>query len=241
MSTPSVSLWLAFGAGILSFVSPCTLPLFPSYLGYISGVSFHSMSANPSLVTRSVRWKAFAHALFFALGLSFLFIVLGWGATAFGHFLVQYRTTVRLIGGTVIILMGLFMAGVIKSQWLMRERRLQLPANKPLGYLGSVLVGVAFAAGWTPCIGPILASVLAMTISNPNVGSWYMVAYALGFIVPFLVLALTMASIRPLLKYTERIAMVGGWLLVIMGILLVTNKMTVITIWIQQTTGYTGF
>lgn len=241
MSSGSVSIWIAFGAGILSFVSPCTLPLFPSYLGYISGISFHQLSNDPSLITKSVRWKAFTHALFFSVGLSFLFIVLGWGATTFGHFLVQYRTTVRLVGGAVIILMGLFMAGIIKSEWLMRERRMQLPAQKPLGYAGSVLVGVAFAAGWTPCIGPILASVLAMTISNPNVGSWYMVAYALGFTVPFLVLAFTMASIRPLLKYTAIISKIGGWLLVIMGLLLVSNKMTLITIWIQKTTGYTGY
>lgn len=241
MSSDSVSIWLAFGAGILSFVSPCTLPLFPSYLGYISGVSFHQLSTKPTLITKSVRFKAFSHAFFFAVGLSFLFIVLGWGATTFGHFLVQYRTTVRLVGGAIIIVMGLFMAGVIKSEWLMRERRMQMPAQKPLGYVGSTLVGVAFAAGWTPCIGPILASVLAMTISNPNVGSWYMVAYALGFTVPFLVLALTMASIRPLLKYTAIISKVGGWLLVFMGLLLVSNKMTLITIWIQQTTGFTGY
>ncbi|MCF8566159.1 cytochrome c biogenesis protein CcdA [Alicyclobacillus tolerans] len=241
MTETAVPIWIAFGAGILSFVSPCTLPLFPSYIGYISGVSFHSMSANPNLVTRQVRVRAFSHALFFGIGLSFLFIVLGWGATAFGHFLVQYRTTVRLVGGALIIVMGLFMAGVLKSEWLMRERRFQLPASKPLGYLGSVLVGVAFAAGWTPCIGPILASVLALVIANPGVGSWYMVAYALGFVVPFLVLAWTLASIRPLLKYTERIAKIGGWLLVLMGLLLVSNKMVLITIWIQRTTGFTGF
>ena len=239
--TTSVSIWLAFGAGVLSFISPCTLPLFPSYLGYISGVSFHNLSSNPSLITRGVRWRAFSHALFFALGLSFLFIVLGWGATTFGHVLVQYRTTVRLVGGGIVMVMGLFMAGVIKSEWLLRERRVQLPASKPLGYLGSTLVGVAFAAGWTPCIGPILASVLAMTMTNPTVGSWYMVAYAVGFSVPFLVLAFTLASIRPLLKYTEIISKIGGWLLVVMGLLLVTNKMVLITIWIQQTTGFTGF
>lgn len=239
--TYDVSIWVAFGAGVLSFVSPCTLPLFPSYLGYISGVSFQKLSANPRLITGQLRRKAFLHALFFCIGLSFLFVLLGWGATALGNVLRSYTQTVRIVGGVFILIMGLFMAGLIKSEWLLKERRFHMPAVKPLGYLGSVLVGVIFAAGWTPCIGPILGSVLGMVVANPRTGDWYMLVYALGFSVPFLVLAVSLVSIRPLLKYTNGIARFGGILLAIMGLLLITNKMTLITIWIQRTTGFSGF
>jgi cytochrome c-type biogenesis protein len=234
-----VSLWLAFGAGVLSFVSPCTLPLFPSYLGYISGVSLAAPGTDSART--NARRRALVHAFWFCVGLSFLFITLGFGATALGGVLREYRTEVRLVGGAVVVVMGLFMAGVLKSGWLMRERRIHMGSSKPLGYLGSVLVGVAFAAGWTPCIGPILAAVLTMVVAHPEAGKWYMVAYALGFSIPFLVLAVTLSSLRPVLRYTEVISKVGGWLLVIMGVLLFTNKMTVITIWIQQVTGFSGF
>jgi cytochrome c-type biogenesis protein len=237
----NVSLGLAFGAGLLSFASPCTLPLFPSYLGYISGISFQNLMNGPAGISASNRWRAFSHAFFFSLGLSFLFVLLGFGATAIGHWLEDYKVTIRLLGGALVLVMGLFMAGVVRSEWLLRERRLPMPAQKPLGYLGSFLVGVAFAAGWTPCIGPILASVLMMIASNPGSGAWYMAAYATGFALPFMVLALTLTSIRPLLKYTGIIEKVGGWLLVVMGLLLITDKMTAITIWIQRITGFSGF
>ena len=230
----NVSLWIALGAGLFSFFSPCTLPLFPSYLGYISGISFQGLDSEH--LNKTLRFRAFTHALAFVLGLSALFIALGWGATAVGSVLIQYKEEIRIVGGILVIVMGLFLTGVLKSGWLMRERRFRFPVSKPLGYLGSVLVGFIFAAGWTPCIGPILASVVALVIANPAVGTWYMVVYAVGFSVPFLVFAVTLASIRPLLKYTEIISKVGGWLLVVMGLLLVTNEIKWITIWLQQLT-----
>jgi cytochrome c-type biogenesis protein len=240
-STMSISIVAAFFAGILSFFSPCTLPLFPSYVGYLSGITFHPLKKEQQALSARVRLRVFLHALCFCVGLSFLFIVLGWGVTWFGRYLFTYKAWVRLIGGMFIIAMGLFMSGVLRWDWLLRERRIQLPAVKPLGYLGSVLVGIAFAAGWTPCVGPILASVLALVLSEPAVGVWYMVAYAVGFALPFLVLALTLTSIRPLLKYTETLTRIGGWLLILMGVLLVTNKMAWIAMYLQRVTGYQGF
>jgi cytochrome c-type biogenesis protein len=232
----TISLWLAFLAGLLSFISPCTLPLFPSYLGYISGVSF----AGQQGASRVVRLRALLHALCFCLGLSILFVLLGWGATSLGVWLRAYEPVIRVVGGGMVVLMGLFMAGVWQSTWLSRERRIQLPAERPLGYLGSFLVGVIFAAGWTPCIGPILGAVLALVVTHPTIGTWYMVTYAIGFAVPFLVFAVTLTSLRPLYRYTEPIARVGGWLLVIMGLLLITNETKWITIWLQQATGWNG-
>jgi cytochrome c-type biogenesis protein len=244
--TADISWWLAFAAGLLSFVSPCTLPLFPSYLGYITGVSFTGPARGPATGPAGdrpvgLRRRAFLHALCFCAGLSVLFIMLGWGASAAGRFLIQYKQTVRVIGGVLVILFGLFMAGVLRSEWLMRERRFQLPARRPLGYLGSVLVGVAFAAGWTPCIGPIVGSVLAMIIAHPAAGAGYMFAYAAGFSLPFLVFAVTLASVRPLLRYTEAAARVGGVLLTVMGVLLLTGQLSVLALWIQRLTGFTGF
>lgn len=232
----TISLWLAFAAGLLSFISPCTLPLFPSYLGYISGVSF----GRQQTATRGVRLRALLHSFCFCLGLSVLFVLLGWGASSLGVWLREYEAAIRVVGGALIILMGLFMAGVWSRDWLLRERRIQLPIKRPLGYLGSFLVGVVFAAGWTPCIGPILGSVLTLVVTHPRIGTWYMVTYAIGFAVPFLVFAATLTSLRPLYRYTATIARIGGWLLVIMGLLLVTNETKWITIWLQQATGWSG-
>lgn len=239
--TSSVTVWLALVAGLVSFVSPCTLPLFPSYLGYLSGVSYRELSPATGSPGRRLRVSAFVHALFFCLGVSVLFVLLGLASTVIGHVLIEYKVWVRIIGGSLIIVMGLFMAGVIRSTWLMRERRFHFPALRRLGYLGSVVVGIIFAAGWTPCMGPILSAVLTLAAINPGVGAWYMVWYAAGFALPFLIFALTLTSVRPLLRYTAIVSRIGGGLLVIMGVLLVTGQLTVITIWIEQITGFTGF
>lgn len=240
----SITLGFAFLAGVLSFVSPCTLPLFPSYLGYITGVSFAQIKGKTTsapVLSKGIRRQAFLHALCFCIGLSFLFMLLGYGATAVGQFLHEWKTDIRWIGSILIIFMGLFMSGVLRWDWLLRERRFRLPQAHAVSYLGSVIVGIAFAAGWTPCIGPILAAVLTLVINNPSVGNWYMLAYAIGFVLPFLVLAVTLSSIRPILRYTERIAKIGGWLLIVMGILLLSNKMAWITVWIQQVTHYHAY
>ncbi|MCL6637746.1 MAG: cytochrome c biogenesis protein CcdA [Alicyclobacillus sp.] len=228
---------MAFVAGLLSFLSPCTLPLFPSYLGYLSGVT---LRPGAGALPRRVRIQAFLHALCFCVGLSVLFLLLGWGASALGQWLLAYRQVVRVLGGVWVVAMGLLMAGVWRSEWLLRERRLPLPVHKPLGYLGSVLVGVAFAAGWTPCIGPLVGSVLALIVTRA--GGWvYMLAYALGFTVPFLLCAVALPSIRPLLRYASLAARTGGWLLVVMGVLLITNQLSVLAQWVQGWTGFSGF
>lgn len=232
----TISLWLAFLAGIVSFVSPCTLPLFPSYLGYISGVSFSGLQPGSG----RARARAFLHAVCFCIGLSVLFVLLGFGASALGVWLKAYESAIRIFGGIFIVVMGLFMAGIWNSGWLSRERRFRLPTRRPLGYIGSFVVGVIFAAGWTPCIGPILGAVLALVVAQPGIGTWYMVTYAIGFAVPFLVFALTLTSLRPLYRYTTTISHIGGWLMVVMGLLLVTNETKWITIWLQQTTGWSG-
>ncbi|MBX5437041.1 MAG: cytochrome c biogenesis protein CcdA [Alicyclobacillaceae bacterium] len=235
----SVSLGLAFWAGVVSFLSPCTLPLFPSYLAYISGVSLRP-HGSALAVPAALRLRALLHALCFCGGLCVLFVMLGWGATAVGQWLLAYRQWVRLAGGVLIIAMGLFMARVVQIPWLMQERRLPVAGLRRFGYAGSALVGITFAAGWTPCIGPVLASVLTLIVSHPEWGIRLMLTYALGFSLPFLFLAVSLASVRRLTPYTERIARFGGWLLVATGVLVVTGRLADITVWLQRITGYQG-
>ncbi|KEO82112.1 cytochrome c biogenesis CcdA family protein [Tumebacillus flagellatus] len=231
---------IAFLAGLLSFVSPCVLPLYPSYLSFITGVSYDQLYG-AQRDTRSVRRKAFLHSLFFVLGFSIIFVALGFASGSIGSIFINNQELIRRVGGILIVVMGLFMAGILKIDFLMQTKKFQT-SNKPVGYLGAVVVGVSFAAGWTPCVGPILASVLTIAATNPVAGGSLMVFYSLGFALPFVFLAITLGSVRWLLKYSEIITKVGGAGMVIMGVLLITNGMTLITQWLLRLTGgWIGF
>ena len=158
MNEPAgLGLFVAFAAGLLSFLSPCVLPLVPSYIGFLTGMSL------PEVTGR--RRPALVHALLFVAGFSLVFILLGASATALGRALNQYQVWIQRIGGVLIIGFGLVCLGVIRADFLMRERRVQME-QKPVGYLGSLLVGMAFAAGWTPCIGPVLGAILGLAATS---------------------------------------------------------------------------
>ena len=237
--TANPTFLIAFLAGLLSFVSPCCLPLYPSYLSYITGVSYDSLFGQRD--QGAIRRKALMHSVFFVLGFSIIFIALGFSAGAVGTFFVQYQDLIRKIGGVMIILMGLFLSGLIRIDFLLRQVKLEVKTKRPASYFGAVLVGISFAAGWTPCIGPILASILMLAINNPVSGGSLMLFYSLGFAIPFLVMAYTLGSVRWLLKYSEKISKIGGVGMVLMGILLFTNAMTTITQWlISLFGGFTG-
>ena len=230
---------IAFLAGLLSFVSPCCLPLYPSYLSYITGVSYDQMREQRDQAM--IRNRALMHSLFFVLGFSIIFISLGFSAGLVGRLFGEYRYLIQKIGGILIIVMGLFMAGVVRIDLLLKQRQWQVK-SKPAGYFGAVLIGISFAAGWTPCIGPILASVLAIAATNP-VGGWsLMLFYSLGFAIPFLIMAYSLGSVRWLMKYAEMLSRIGGVGMVLMGILLITDTMTSITSFlIRLFGGFTGF
>lgn len=219
----SPGVWAAFAAGLLSFFAPCSLPLYPSYISYISGVSF---AGGDGPAPADARMRALTHSLFFIGGFSAIFIMLGYGASLLGQMLLEYRGTIRVVGGVFVSAMGLYLMGWLKigplSRMLSGERRIRVRARRA-SYLGAVLVGVGFAAGWTPCIGPILASVLAFAATQPGLGAPLMAAYSAGFAVPFLVLALTLGSIRFFVRYSERVSRIGGAAMVVMGILLATG------------------
>ncbi|MBF0497337.1 MAG: cytochrome c biogenesis protein CcdA [Deltaproteobacteria bacterium] len=152
-----VSLFIAFSAGVASFASPCVLPLIPSYLCFISGLSFEDLTGETPSVR--VRRQAVIHSLLFIAGFSCVFILLGLSITLLGQIMARYQQVIRQVGGVIIILLGIYLTGVIRFKFLEFERRVHLK-EKPVGYLGSLLVGVTFAAGWTPCIGPILGAIL---------------------------------------------------------------------------------
>jgi len=220
-----VSLIAAFLAGVVSFVSPCVLPLVPSYVTFITGISFDELTSERS---SRVRRLTIVHSLAFIVGFSIVFIALGATATVAGQFLRQHQDTLRRVGGVLIILFGIYLTGLIKIPALSRERKVHL-SGKPVGVLGSVLVGITFAAGWTPCIGPILASILvyASTAKTVGTGIVLLAVYSLGLGVPFLLSSLALNSflsaskrIRGSLKAIEA---ASGVVLIVFGILLVSN------------------
>jgi len=229
----SPSLTLAFVAGLLSFLSPCVLPLIPSYVGFLTGLSLEEIEVR--------RGTTLAHALWFVAGFSLIFIALGATASALGVLLLRSREWIGRIGGIVVILFGLYLLGVLRPAFLMRERRLEL-ARKPIGYLGSAFVGVTFGAAWTPCIGPILGAILTLAAAQGSVwlGTALLGAYALGLAIPFVGTALALERFlswfqrfRPYLGWVDRIA---GALLVVLGILLVTDRFTLLAGWLQGLT-----
>src|SRR3954470_19133817 len=231
--TPGLGLVVAFTAGMLSFLSPCVLPLVPSYIGFLTGMTLDQMAGR--------RRAALVHAVLFVSGFSLVFILLGASATALGRALNYYQVWVQRIGGGLIAGFGLICLGVIRSPLLYQERRLQLE-HKPVGYLGSALVGMVFAAGWTPCIGPVLGGILSLAASSGDVhrGVLLLAAYSAGLALPFLAAALAIEwflrwfqRFRPLLPWVMRIS---GALLVLVGVLLMTGHFTRLAAWLQGLT-----
>lgn len=231
------TLGLAFIAGLLSFISPCCLPLYPSYISYLTGMTFLG-GGKQSLAQRL---KALTHTLFFVIGFSVVFLVLGLSATVLGQIFINHRALIRISGGGIVLLMGLSLSGLLTPQWLMREKKWAYRSSG-VSYGASVLVGISFAAGWTPCIGPILASVLVMSASQPAAGLALILAYIVGFSVPFFILAFTLGSVRKLAPYGALLSKISGYLLIGLGILLITNLANVLTIrLIRLYGGFTGF
>ncbi|MFZ5816632.1 MAG: cytochrome c biogenesis CcdA family protein [Bacillota bacterium] len=231
-----MQLFLAFGAGVLSFLTPCCLPIYPSFLSYVTGVSMDEISAG----TRAARSRVLKHSLAFFVGFSTIYVSLGLTASALGSFFYTSRDWLPVVGGIFVSLMGLALLGVIRIPFLMRDSRIQL-ANRPEGYLGSVVIGLTFAAGWTPCIGPILGAVLALAANSPGMGGILLLAYSVGFAIPFVGLAYALGSVRVLSRYSIWVERVGGAMMVLMGILLATGYMERMSAWLIEVTGFQGF
>jgi cytochrome c-type biogenesis protein len=224
---------VAFSAGLCSFLSPCVLPLFPSYLSFITGMSVADLSTDLSAAARR---RVMLHALTFVLGFSVVFVGLGASFSAAGQLLFQYRDWIRRLGGLLIIVFGLYIAGVLNVGLLGRTQQWQV-REKPAGYVGSFLVGVTFAIGWTPCVGPILGAILSLagTAETVRRGVGLLVAYSAGLGLPFLLSALALGAFlrffkryRPFIPVVERGA---GVLLVAVGVLVLMNWYVVLNSW----------
>ncbi|MDT0159267.1 cytochrome c biogenesis protein CcdA [Bacillus sp. AG4(2022)] len=215
-----VNIFIALGAGFLSFISPCCLPLYPAFLSYITGMSVGELKEENAMLQK----RSMLHTLFFLLGFCIIFIALGFGGSFIGRIFSDYNDLIRQIGAIFIVIFGLMVVGVFKPEALMKERRLEFK-NRPGGYLGSVLIGLAFAAGWTPCTGPILMSVWALAASNPGSGLVYMIAYSLGFAIPFFVLSFFIGKMQWIRRNNVKIMKIGGYLMIVMGVVLFFNWM----------------
>ncbi|MGF9713888.1 cytochrome c biogenesis protein CcdA [Paenibacillus sp. JMULE4] len=237
MFTTDITIWVALGAGILSFVSPCCLPLYPSFISYITGVSVKDIEERNHLQKKRV----LLHTLFFIMGFSIIYIALGMSASLIGQLFTSNQNLLRQLGGILIVVMGLTMVGIFKPTWMLKEKRVQLN-SRPVGYVGSFLVGITYAAGWTPCIGPILTTIMTLGVTNPEQSVYYLTAYMIGFAVPFFIMSFFISQIKIFLKYSALMMKIGGGMMVVVGILLYTDQMTKITIFfIRLYGGFTGF
>jgi cytochrome c-type biogenesis protein len=222
-----ISFPLAFLAGIMSFLSPCVLPLLPSYVSFITGVSFEDLTTGTD--RRKIRYLTITNSLTFILGFSSVFIALGASSSAVGKFMFEYQEWIRIGGGILIIVFGLFVAGFLKMDFLMRDKKVHL-SGKPAGYVGTFLVGMTFAAGWTPCIGPILGTILLYASSQGSAfyGFKLLAVYSLGLALPFFISSLAINSFlsysKKLMRYMRVIMIISGLLLILFGILLLTNR-----------------
>jgi len=227
---------IAFSAGLLSFLSPCVLPLVPSYMTFVTGMSLEDLQGGVN------RKATFAHSTLFVLGFSSIFIlVFGASASFLGQFFWRYQSWITNVGGVIIILLGLHLAGAFRWTPLLREKRIRL-ADKPAGYAGTFVVGLAFGTGWTPCLGPIIVAILAYGAAQdtPWAGMGLLGAYSLGLAVPFLIAALALdrflqvsKRFRHLIPIVEK---ASGVLLILLGLLLLTGKFTVMSAWLAQFT-----
>ncbi|WP_088051962.1 cytochrome c biogenesis CcdA family protein [Virgibacillus dakarensis] len=232
-----LTIFFAFGAGLLSFLSPCTLPVYPAFLSYITGMSVEDLSNK-----KRARKVTLLHSVFFLAGFSIIFLALGLSGSFIGSFFVQNKELLRQIGAILIFFFGLVITGILKLDFLMKDKRVRFK-RKPSGYLGTVLIGMGFAAGWTPCTGPILAAVIALGITNPSAGLFYMIWYVIGFSIPFFLLTFFVGKLKWINKYSRLIMKIGGYIMIIMGIVLYFNWMTKIISFLTNYLfgGFTGF
>jgi cytochrome c-type biogenesis protein len=226
----SLGLAVAFSAGVLSFLSPCVLPLIPSYATFITGMSVDELRAGSGRRRHAV----LVHGILFVLGFAGVFILLGASATFLGALLAYASRWVEIAGGVLLLLFGLYLLGALRLPGASREWRVHL-ADKPVGYLGTVLVGVAFGAGWTPCIGPILGGILTLAATRDSVasGMGLLAVYSLGLAVPFLLATLLLdrflASFTRFRRFLPWASRVSGVLLMGVGFLLLSGSFTALT------------
>ncbi|MEE9204007.1 MAG: cytochrome c biogenesis protein CcdA [Nitrospirales bacterium] len=231
-SIQHISLFAAFSAGLLSFVSPCVLPLVPSYVSYISGLTVEQLADTTQ--RQRFRKAIILNSLLFIAGFSAVFIAFGASASLIGQMLITYQEYIRKIGGVLIVIFGLYLLGVLNMGFLTTEKRFHF-RHRPAGYAGSFLIGVAFAAGWTPCVGPVLGTILLYASTSDALanGVALLTAYSLGLGLPLFLTALGVDRFLTYFKqvrgYLWGVSAVSGVLLVVVGVMLYANSLTLLT------------
>lgn len=231
-SIQHISLFAAFSAGLLSFVSPCVLPLVPSYVSYISGLTVEQLADTTQ--RQRFRKAIILNSLLFIAGFSVVFIAFGASASLIGQMLITYQDYIRKIGGVLIVIFGLYLLGVLNMGFLATEKRFHF-RHRPAGYAGSFLIGVAFAAGWTPCVGPVLGTILLYASTSDALanGVALLTAYSLGLGLPLFLTALGVDRFLTYFKqvrgYLWGVSAVSGVLLVVIGVMLYANSLTLLT------------
>lgn len=225
MEIKSCSLGISFIAGVLSFLSPCILPLIPIYISYITGISVKQLQEEPKNTL-----KILIISLFFIAGFTLVFVLMGITATAIGNFILKNKNILRIIGGIIIVIFGFHLTGILKIKKLYTQKRIVFK-NEKTGYLSSFLLGIAFSAGWTPCVGPVLSSILIIAANEKTIlrGTLLLFFYSIGIGIPFLITSLLLNKIlsffNKIKKYYKTIEIITGLLLIILGILLFLNKL----------------
>lgn len=231
----------AFVAGLVSFLSPCVLPLIPGYLSFMTGLSTSELADENRPAA-----KVMGPALLFVLGFSIVFVGMGASASVLGQFLTDYRSVIEKVAGVVVVLFGIFMLGIIKVPGLYGEARADMGKSRSFGGAAALIMGMAFAAGWTPCVGPILGSILALAGSTGSVGygALLLFVYSLGLGVPFLVVAFLFGRITPLLHWLNMrslvINRVAGVLLIGVGVLIFTGRLGSLATWLTNALPHFG-
>jgi len=228
----NVSLLAAFGAGIVTFLSPCVLPLIPGYIAFMTGLSASELSSEDRPLS-----AVLVPPLLFVAGFTIVFTSLGAGASAIGQFLLSNRQIFETVAGIVFVLLGFFMLGIVKVPWLYGEARFEMQKARRFGSLAALVMGMAFAFGWTPCVGPILSVILTMAMDAGGVwrGALLLAVYSLGLGVPFVAVALFLGRVRPVLDWLNRhsiiINRVAGIIVMLVGILILTG-------WLGKVVGF---
>lgn len=236
LETSQIGLLTAFVAGVISFLSPCVLPLVPGYVSYVAGESLNGVATQNGSATKLL---ALGLSLLFVLGFSTVFVVLGTSATALGQLLLQYRYETNIAGGAIIIAFGLFMTGLLNLRWLHREFRFHanIPGGRPVG---AYVLGLAFAFGWTPCIGPVLGAILTLSAATATVsqGIALLAVYSLGLGLPFLMAAAFtgsfLARLRVMRRFGRPLQILAGLVMVVMGIAMMTGYLSAFSYWLLE-------
>lgn len=236
VATAHLSVGIAFLAGLVSFVSPCVLPLVPAYLSFLTGSSVEELRGSASLNSRG---RTVAHAAAFVLGFTIVFVLLGASASELGSALRENQVLIARVGGVVVIVLGLQMMGLLRMRVLATDTRLQVQTERR-SLAASGIVGLAFAAGWSPCIGPILAGILTLASQSQGVwqGAWLLFVYSMGLAVPFMITAVALGWVLPALQRIKRflpaIEIAAGAFMIATGVVLVTNSFLRIAGWFYQ-------